>query len=56
MEQEHQNFTPETVEFTLSKNQTKWPIELRTLKQEVETTNDTVQPWEKASHWSRAYF
>ena len=40
MEQEHQNFTPETVEFALSKNQTKWPIKLWTLKQEMETTND----------------
>ena len=40
MEQEHQKFIPETIEFTLSKKQTKWPIELWTLKQEMETDED----------------
>ena len=39
-EQEHQKFAPETIEFPLSKNQTKWPIELWTLKQEMETDED----------------
>ena len=42
----HQEFTPESIEFPLSKKQTKWPIELWTLKKEMET-------WERASHWSR---
>ena len=35
--QGHQEFSTETIEFLLSKNQTKWPIELWTLKQEMET-------------------
>ena len=51
--QGHQEFPPETIEFPLSKNQTKWPIELCTLKQEMETI---MKPWEKAYHWSRIYF
>ena len=38
--QGHQEFPPETIEFPLSKNQTKWPIELCTLKQEMETDDD----------------
>ena len=39
-EQGHQKFAPETIEFPLSKNQTKWPIELWTLKREMETDDD----------------
>ena len=39
-EQGHHRFAPETIEFPLSKNQTKWPIELWTLKQEMETDED----------------
>ena len=38
--QGHQEFPPETIEFPLSKNQTKWPIELWTLKQEMESDDD----------------
>ena len=38
--QGHQEFPPETIEFLLSKNQTKWPIELCTLKQGMETDDD----------------
>ena len=38
--QGHHRFAPETIEFPLSKNQTKWPIELWTLKQEMETDED----------------
>ena len=35
---EHQEFPKETIEFSLSKkNQTNWPIEIWTLKQEMET-------------------
>ena len=33
-------FAPETIEFPLSKNQTKLPIELWTLKREMETDED----------------
>ena len=33
-------FAPESIEFPLSKNQTKWPIELWTLKQEMEIDED----------------
>ena len=39
-EQGHHSFAPETFEILLSKNQTKWPIELWTLKQEMETDED----------------
>ena len=38
--QGHHRFAPETIEFPLSKKQTKWPIELWTLKQEMETDED----------------
>ena len=38
--QGHKEFPPETIEFPLSKNQTKRPIELCTLKQELETDDD----------------
>ena len=40
--QGHQKFAPETIEFLLSKNQTKWLIELWTLKQEMETDDNHV--------------
>ena len=40
-----------------SKNQTKWPIEIWTLKQEMETDGDhtTMSHLIGASHWSRIY-
>ena len=38
--QGHHRFAQETIEIPLSKNQTKWPIELWTLKQEMETDED----------------
>ena len=38
--QGHHRLAPETIEFPLSKNQTKWPIELWTLKREMETDED----------------
>ena len=38
--QGHQEFPTETIEFPLAKNQTKFPIEVRTLKQERETDDD----------------
>ena len=38
--QGHQKFRLKTIEFPLSKKQTKWPIELLTLKQEMETDDD----------------
>ena len=41
-EKGHQEFPPEIINFPLSKNQTKWAIELWTLKQEMET--DDVSP------------
>ena len=41
-QQGHQKFAPETIEFTLPKKQTEWPIELWALKQEMETDEDHV--------------
>ena len=36
----HPEFPPETNMFLLSKDQTKWPIELQTLKQEMKLKSD----------------
>ena len=41
--QGHQEFPPETIEFPLSKNQTKWPIELWTLKKEIDDNHATIR-------------
>ena len=38
--QGHQEFPTETIEFPLPKKQTKFPIEVQTLKQERETNDD----------------
>ena len=40
--QGYQTFAPETIEFRLLKNQTKWPIELWTLKREMETDDNHI--------------
>ena len=42
-EKGHQEFPPETIEFPLSKNQTKWPIELWTLKKEIDDDHATMR-------------
>ena len=39
----------DTIEVPLSKNQTKWPIEFWTLKQEMETDEDNATMWESFS-------
>ena len=36
----HQEYPPETIQFPLSNNQTKWPIELWSTEQEMETNED----------------
>ena len=51
----HQKFTPETTEFPLLKKQTKLPIELWTLKQEMETV-DNHATMRKSFPWSGTYF
>ena len=46
----HQEFPPKS-EFPLSKNQTKWPIELRTLKQEMKSDDDHATMRESNLVW-----
>ena len=46
----HPEFPPETIKSLLSKDQTKWPIELQTLKQEMKS--DDYQATMRESNYS----